>query len=110
MTHEFLFNHVSGSSKKLRTSPAFERYERNQKGKIVSDVIDDLIYDEETKRPLKSVTITANGETRLKLFKATEVEPISISLGISKKDYIKKVLAELNQKKTKKWETVLLFN
>lgn len=110
MTHEFIFNHVSGSSKKLRTSAAFERYEKNQKGKIVSDVIDDIIHDEDVVRPLKSVTITANGETRLKLFKATETEPISISLGISKKEYIRKVLNELGQKKTKKWETVLLFN
>ena len=110
MTHEFIFNHANGSSKKLRTSASFERWEKNQKGKIVSDVIEDITYDENTVRPLRSVTITANGETRLKLFKATEVEPISISLGIGKKEYIRKVLSDLGQKKTKKWETVLLFN
>ena len=111
MVHEIIFNHANGSSKKLRTSASFERWEKNQKGKIVSNVLEDLILDENTVRPLKSVSITSNDETRLKFFKSSEtVDTPTISLGISKKDYIRKVLNDLGQTKTRPWETVLLFN
>ena len=66
--HHILFNYRNGSSKELTTSPRFERFVFNDKGYVKSDVIEDLIHDEDKFRPIKGVSITFAGETRQKLY------------------------------------------
>ena len=105
MQTTFHFAHSCGSTKTLEATNSFERYEKDKKSRIVSDVLEDIIHDENKVRPLRSCTTITDGQSHTRYYQlATSIKFDEVRDFAAEKSFKKQFPKKTN------WEIIFKFN